>query len=71
MMLQVVGGLLFGSVVGTFTVYLNRARDEYYWQRLFERVDRLSTDIEELRKQTNYMVTEREDHKTDQKAEKD
>jgi uncharacterized sodium:solute symporter family permease YidK len=62
-LLQIIGGLLFGSVVGTFTVYLNRARDEYYWQRLFERIDRQSTDIEELRKQINYMVSEREDRK--------
>jgi hypothetical protein len=55
--------------VGTFTVYLNRARDEYYWQRLFERVDRLSSDIEELRKQTNYMVSDREDSKTNGKKQ--
>lgn len=57
-LLQIIGGLLFGSVVGTFTVYLNRARDEYYWQRLFERVDRQSSDISELRKQIDYLIKE-------------
>ena len=57
-LLQIIGGLLFGSVVGTFTVYLNRARDEYYWQRLFERVDRQSGDISELRKQIDYLIKE-------------
>lgn len=57
-LLQIIGGLLFGSVVGTFTVYLNRARDEYYWQRLFERVDRQSSNIDELRKQVDFMVKE-------------
>jgi|GEM_PF-472332 len=71
MLLQVVGGLLFGSVVGTFTVYLNRARDEYYWQRLFERIDRQSSDIEELRKQINYMVADHEDKSTDSKLKSD
>ena len=63
-LLQVIGGLLFGSVVGTFTVYLNRARDEYYWQRLFERVDRQSNDINELRKQIDFMVKEQADQRT-------
>lgn len=58
-LLQIIGGLLFGSVVGTFTVYLNRARDEYYWQRLFERVDHQSSDISELRKQIDYLIKER------------
>lgn len=57
-LLQIIGGLLFGSVVGTFTVYLNRARDEYYWQRLFERVDHQSNDISELRKQIDYLIKE-------------
>ena len=63
-LLQIIGGLLFGSVVGTFTVYLNRARDEYYWQRLFERVDRQSNDLNELRKQIDFMVKEQADQRT-------
>ncbi len=63
-LLQIIGGLLFGSVVGTFTVYLNRARDECYWQRLFERVDRQSNDLNELRKQIDFMVKEQADQRT-------
>ncbi|HCC84164.1 MAG TPA: hypothetical protein DEP87_00545 [Candidatus Pacebacteria bacterium] len=63
-LLQIIGGLLFGSVVGTFTVYLNRSRDEYYWQRLFERVDRQTTEIEELHKLVNFMVKDRSEKKS-------
>jgi voltage-gated potassium channel len=62
-LLQVVGGLLFGSVVGTFTVYLNRARDEYYWQRMFERVDRLSGEVSDLHKQMSYLIKDKGDKK--------
>lgn len=54
--LQIVGGLLYGSLVGTFTVYLNRTRDEFYWQRLFARLDQQDKEIEDLRQHLTYMV---------------
>lgn len=54
--LQIVGGLLYGSLVGTFTVYLNRTRDEFYWQRLFARLDQQDKVIEDLQQHLTYMV---------------
>lgn len=54
--LQIVGGLLYGSVIGTFTVYLNRTRDDFYWQRLFARLDQQDKEIDDLRQHLTYMV---------------
>lgn len=54
--LQLIGGLLYGTIVGTFTVYLNRAKDEFYWQRLFVRLDQQDKEIKDLKQQIAYMV---------------
>ncbi len=55
-LLQLIGALLYGTIVGTFTVYLNRTRDEFYWQRLFARLDQQDKEIDDLRQHMTYMV---------------
>jgi len=65
--LQIVGGLLYGSLVGTFTVYLNRTRDEFYWQRLFARLDQQDKVIEDLQQHLTYMVKKDATEQHDQK----
>lgn len=56
LVLMLIGSMLFGIIVGIIGSYVNRSQDEFFWNRLFERVDRLEEMMEELRKQSNFMV---------------
>lgn len=56
MILQVIGAMFFGIIIAMIGSYVNRAQDEFYWNRLFERVDRLEDEITALKKQSNYLV---------------
>lgn len=58
--LQVLGVLLFGTLIGTTTVYLNRLQQQYQWERLSTRLDELGNDIKSIKKQTNFMIKQNE-----------
>lgn len=60
MLLQIIGGLTFGSIVAVFTIELNRYQDEYYSKRIMDRLDRLEKTIEELHRHSNYLVRNNE-----------
>lgn len=55
-MLQVMGAMMFGIVIAIISNYVSRSQDEFYWNRLFQRLDRLETQTEELKKRTGYIV---------------
>jgi hypothetical protein len=57
--LQIVGIVMYGSLVGTITVYLNRSQDEYYWQKMFTMVANMEKELDDLKKQSNYLVKEK------------
>jgi voltage-gated potassium channel len=59
--LQIVGIIMYGSLVGTITVYLNRSQDEYYWQKMFTMVANIEKELDDLKKQSNYLVKEKEE----------
>ena len=61
--LMLIGSMLFGIIVGVIGSYINRSQDEFFWNRLFERVDRLEEMMEELKKQSNYIVRSEHDIK--------
>jgi len=56
MFLQLMGTLIFGIVIAIIGSYVNRSQDEFYWNRIFERIDRLEEQISELHKQSNFLV---------------
>lgn len=60
MLLQVIGGLTFGSVVALFSIELNRYQNEYYSKRIMDRLDRLEKTMEELHRHSNYLVRNNE-----------
>lgn len=64
-MLQILGAMLFGSIIAIISNYVSRSQDEFYWNRLFSRLDRLEKEIEEVRKRTGYMVKSGENSKED------
>lgn len=56
MLLQIVGAMFFGIIVAIIGSYVNRSQDEFYWNRLFERIDRLESKIDEMKKQSDFLV---------------
>lgn len=54
--LQILGAMMFGSIVAIISNYMSRAQDEFYWNRLFGRLDRIESQMEELQKRTGYIV---------------
>lgn len=56
LILMLTGTVLFGIMVGIVGSYINRSQDEFFWNRLFERVDRLEQELVEIKKQSTYLV---------------
>lgn len=58
--LQIVGAMMFGVMIAMVSNYFSRIQDEFYWNRLFERLDRLENQLDELQKRTGYIVKQDE-----------
>lgn len=58
--LQLLGVMMYGSLIGIVTVYMNRNQSEYNWQRMFARIDQLEKEIKSLRKETSFIVKNEE-----------
>lgn len=56
MMMQFLGAVLFGLIIGTIVANTNQILDEYYWNRLFGRLDDLESEIAELKKKSDFLV---------------
>ena len=54
--LQLIGVLFFGSIIGSFTILLNQRRDDYLWQKLFARLEKSEADLEELKKKSDFII---------------
>lgn len=65
MILMITGVMLTGVILGFVTVTLFHSRDEYYWKRISNRLDRMEDKIDGLEKRQNFMVksvsTEKDD----------
>lgn len=60
MLLQVCGTVMFGVVIALFSISLNRAYDEHRWKRIQEHFERLEKMIQEIEKQSRFLIEERE-----------
>ncbi len=54
--LQLVGAMMFGLIIAMISSYVNRTQEEFYWNRMFERLNRLETEMVELKKKSDFMV---------------
>lgn len=59
------GVVLFGLVIAIIGSSMNRSQEEYYWNRIFDRIDSLEREVLEVRRQTGYMVRSNEDGSVD------
>lgn len=56
MLLQIVGAVMFGLVIAVTSIYITRSQDEFQRARLFERIDRLESELREVRKRAGFIV---------------
>ena len=54
--LQLLGAMMFGITIAMIASSINRYQDEFYWNRLFERMDRLEDNIAEIHKKSDFIV---------------
>ena len=55
-MLQLLGTMMFGITIAVISSVVNKAQDEFYWNRLFERMDRIEKVVGSVKKNSEYIV---------------
>lgn len=66
--LQVLGTVMFGTLIAIISSNMSRGQEEMYWSRLFNRMDDLDNKLEKIERESRYLVTsetETEQKKTD------
>ncbi|MBU0576456.1 potassium channel family protein [Patescibacteria group bacterium] len=56
--LQVMGVVMFGLLIAIISTSMNRSQEEYFWKKLFKRLDELEKEVQKMHKKTDYMVKE-------------
>ena len=54
--LQVMGTIMFGSLIAVISTSMSRVQEEHYWNRLFERLNAQDDQIHELKRHISFMV---------------
>jgi len=54
--LEVVGVVMFGLLIAIISTSMNRVQEEYYWKKLFKRIDEIDSDVKVLKKHTDFVV---------------
>lgn len=54
--LQFGGVIMFGLIIGIIGITLNKRQEEYYWFRLFDRLNQLELQIQNLEKETKFLI---------------
>lgn len=53
------GTIMFGVVIATISTTMSRSQEEFYWNRLFERMNAQEQELAELKKQLEFLVKDR------------
>lgn len=56
MVLQVVGVVAFGLLIGLMTVALSEAKERFYWNRVMNRLDKIESQLEAAQKREQFVV---------------
>lgn len=54
--MQILGAILFGALIAVISSTMGRSQEEFYWNRLFTRLDKLETRIDEIERRTGFLV---------------
>jgi len=56
--MQILGAVLFGVLIAMVGSSMNRSQEEFYWNRLFQRLDEMEKKISYLEKSQNILVAD-------------
>jgi hypothetical protein len=59
--LEVVGVVMFGLLIAIISTSMNRSQEEYYWKKLFDRLDGVDSELKTLKKHTDFMLKKESD----------
>jgi voltage-gated potassium channel len=62
--LQLSGAVMFGTLVGTITVYLNQVQEDYEWRRVHEKLDRMEDETSKLRHKIDFLIKNKDNKPT-------
>lgn len=68
-LMQLVGAIGFGVLIAMVSTSMSRNQEEYYWTRLFERIDTLDERLSNLEKNAKFLVEQEREELT--KLDKD
>lgn len=54
--MAILGTVMFGAMIAMISSSMSRSQEEFYWSRLFERLDRMEEQIDELQKKNNFLL---------------
>ena len=57
--MQIIGTVMFGSLIALISSSMGRRQEEFYWAKLFERLDSLEKQVDEIEKESGFLVKER------------
>ncbi len=66
--MQLLGAVMFGSLIALISTSMSRSQEEYYWNRLFERLNTTEEELDAIKKHLTFLVEK--DHPT-QRSESD
>jgi voltage-gated potassium channel len=62
---QLLGALMFGTIIAMIGLAIARYEDEFLWNRLFDRLSRLEEKIDKVQKRSEFIVRETQQQKSD------
>lgn len=57
--LQITGVVIFGGIIGSFTILLNRKKEDYQWTRLFDTLEKMEDRLSTLEKKSDYIILQK------------
>ncbi len=54
--MQVVGTVMFGALIALISSSMSRRQEEFYWERLFERMLQMQEKIDTLQKHIDFLI---------------
>lgn len=67
-LLQLVGTMMFGMVVAMMAAYLNKSQEEFFWRRLFDRLDQMDHVNQQILNRSGYIVRKKEEKSASDKG---
>lgn len=58
--LSIMGALMLGLLIAIIGTSMNRSQEEFYWNRLFDRLNELESELQTLRRQTGFIVKDKD-----------